>query len=167
MQPKSIVGKFVNALATFRIAESTIAIRISNDPSLELLDAGTDVEGFDWLAGIDQSRSYDFVVVDLPLGMGRKKIEIGGSTISVRGNWVALSKALRMLASDGLCVAIVEPPAFGISEGPEFQKALATEGFYLNGVFNAPQNLLSSTAIRPVIVAFSREKRSSLFVAEL
>lgn len=167
MQPKLIVDKFVNALATLRIAESAITIRISNDPSLDLSDAGTKVEGFDWLDGIDRSPSYDFVVVDLPLGMGRKKIDIGGSTISARGNWVELLKALRLLASNGLCIAIVEPPAFGISEGPKFQEALATEGFYLNGVFNAPPNLLTSTAIRPVIVAFSRENRSSLFIAEL
>ena len=99
--------------------------------------------------------------------MGRKKIDLGGSTINVRSNWVELSKALRLLASNGLCVAVVEPPAFGISEGPKFQEALANEGFYLNGVFNIPPNLLTSTAIRPVIVAFSREKRSRLFVAEL
>ena len=167
MQPKSIVGKFVEALAAFRFAESAIAIKLSNNPSLNLPDAETMVEGFAWLDGVEPSRSYDFVVVDLPLGMSRKKIDIGGSTISARGNWVELFKALRLLAPKGLCVAIVEPPAFGISEGPKFQKTLANEGFYLNGVFNAPPNLLTTTAIRPVIVAFSREDRPSLFVAEL
>jgi len=167
MKPKLIVGKFVNALATSRISQSSISIRISDDPSFDLLDTGTEVDGFGWLDGVDRGRSYDFVAVDLPLGMGRTKIDIGGVTISVRRNWVELSKALRLLAADGLCVAIVEPPAFGISEGPNFQEALAIEGFHLNGVFNVPPNLLTSTAIRPVIVAFSREKKSGLFVAEL
>lgn len=167
MKPKLIVGKFVNALATSRISQSSISIRISDDPSFDLLDTGTEVDGFGWFDGVDRGRSYDFVAVDLPLGMGRTKIDIGGVTISVRRNWVELSKALRLLAADGLCVAIVEPPAFGISEGPNFQEALAIEGFHLNGVFNVPPNLLTSTAIRPVIVAFSREKKSGLFVAEL
>jgi len=167
MHPKSIVGNFVKALAASQFAESAIAIKISSDPSLDLPDAETIVESFDWLESVGPNRRYDFVVVDLPLGMGRKKIEIGGSTISVRGNWIELSKALPLLAPKGLCVAIVEPPAFGISEGPKFQDALANEGFYLNGVFNVPPNLLTTTAIRPVIVAFSREDHSSLFVAEL
>lgn len=167
MQPKLIVSKFVSALATFRMAESTATIRLSNDPSLDLVDSDTKIEGFDWLDRIERSHSYDFVVADLPLGMGRKKIDLGGSTINVRSNWVELSKALGLLASNGMCVAVVEPPAFGISEGPKFQEALANEGFYLNAVFNTPPNLLTSTAIRPVIVAFSRQKRPSLFVAEL
>jgi len=167
MHPKSIVGNFVEALAASRFSESAIAIKLSNDPSLDLPDAETIVGGFDWLDGVEPSRRYDFVVVDLPLGMGRKRADIGGSAISVRGNWVELSKALHLLAPKGLCVAIVEPPAFGISEGPKFQEALANEGFYLNGVFNVPPNLLTTTAIRPVIVAFSREDQSSLFVAEL
>lgn len=167
MHPKSIVGNFVEALAASQLAESAITIKLSSDPSLDLPHAETVVEGFDWIDRVAPNRRYDFVVVDLPLGMGRKKIEIGGSTISARENWVELSKALYLLAPEGLCVAIVEPPAFGISEGPKFQEALANEGFYLKGVFNAPPNLLTTTAIRPVIVAFSRKDQSSLFVAEL
>jgi len=167
MQPKSIVGKFVEELATARNSETAIAVKLSNDPSLEFPDAEVTVEGFDWLGRVQPGLSFEFVVADLPLGMGRKKIDIGGTIISVRGNWEELWKALRLLAPNGLCVAIVEPPAFGISEGPTFQKALTKEGFYLNGVFNSPPNLLTTTAIRPVIVAFSRVERSSLFVAEL
>lgn len=167
MHPKFIVESFVEALAASQFSESAIAIKLSSDPSLDLPDAETIVEGFDWPDSVGPNRRYDLVVVDLPLGMGRKKIEVGGSTISARGNWLELSKALRLLSPKGLCIAIVEPPAFGISEGPRFQEALANEGFYLNGVFNVPSNLLTTTAIRPVIVAFSRKDRSSLFVAEL
>ena len=167
MNPKSIVGNFVEALAAYELSESAIAIKLSSEPSLDLPDAETIVEGFDWLDSVGPKRRYDFVVVDLPLGMGRKKIELGGSAISAQENWVELSKALHLLAPNALCVAIVEPPAFGFSEGQKFQKALANEGFYLNGVFNVPPNLLTETAIRPVIVAFSREYQSSLFVAEL
>ncbi|WP_159342116.1 ATP-binding protein [Vreelandella aquamarina] len=167
MHPKSIVGNFVEALAAPQFAKSAIAIKLSSDPTLDLPDAETIVEGFDWIDRVDPNKSYDLVVVDIPLGMGRKKIEIGGSTISARENWIELSKALHLLTPIGLCVSIVEPPAFGISEGPKFQEALASEGFYLNGVFNVPPNLLTTTTIRPVIVAFSREDHSSLFVAEL
>lgn len=167
MNPNFIVESFVEALAASKLAESAIAIKISSESSLDLPDAETIVEGFDWPDSVGENRRYDLVVVDLPLGMGRKKIEIGGSTISARGNWIELSKALHLLTPKGMCVAIVEPPAFGISEGPKFQEALENEGFYLNGVFNVPSKLLTTTAIRPVIVAFSRKDRSTLFVAEL
>lgn len=37
----------------------------------------------------------------------------------------------------------------------------------MNGVFNAPPKLLTTTAIRPVIVVFSRHSKPTLFVAEL
>lgn len=167
MQSKSIVGKFVETLAASRCAESAVVIKLSSDASLDLPDAETVNEGFDWLDAIELSRTYEFVVADLPLGMSRKKADIGGSVVNVRGNWVELTKALRLLALKGLCAALVEPPAFGISEGPKFLEALANEGFYLNGVFNAPPNYLATTSIRPVIAVFSREDRSNLFVAEL
>lgn len=167
MHSKSIVKNFVRALAVSRLSESAIAIKLSNDPSLDTSDVETIVEGFDRLDDVEPSRKYDFVVVDLPLGMGSKKTDIGGSIISARGNWIELSKALHLLAPKGLCLAIVEPSAFGVSEGPKFLEALAREGFYLNGAFNTPPNLLTTTNIRPVIVAFSREYQSNLFVAEL
>lgn len=167
MQGKSIVGKFVQELASTRSFESSIAINISNAPLLEFPDATVKVEGFDWLDHVQPSRSFEYVVVDLPMGLGRKKISIGSSSINVRGNWAELSKALNLLAPNGLCVAIVEPPAFGLSEGPAFQKALAAEGLYLNGVFNCPPKLLNTTSIRPVIVVFSRADRSNLYLAEL
>ena len=163
MQPKFVVAKFVEQLAASCNYGPSIAINISADLSLNFANADVIVEGFDWLADVRPSRFFEFVVVDLPLGMGRKKVEVGGSTISIRGNWSELLASLRLLAPEGLCIALVEPPAFGIAEGPKFLDALAREGFYLNGVFNCPPNLLATTSIRPAIVAFSRTSRSNLF----
>ena len=167
MKPKSILGNFIKAIAASQFAESTITIKLSSELSFELPDVGTIIEGFDWLESVGSNRKYDLVVADLPFGMGRKRIEVGGSIVSSRRNWIELRKALHLLTPKGLCIAIVEPTAFGISEGQKFQRALESEGFYLNGVFNAPRNLLDTTTIRPVIVAFSRKDRSGLFVAEL
>ncbi len=167
MQPKFVVAKFVEQLAASCNYGPSIAINISADLSLNFANADVIVEGFDWLDDVRPSRCFEFVVVDLPLGMGRKKVEVGGSTISIRGNWSELLGGLRILAPEGLCIALVEPPAFGIAEGPKFLDALAREGFYLNGVFNCPPNLLATTSIRPAIVAFSRTSRSNLFLAEL
>ena len=116
---------------------SSIAIQVSHDPSLEFPQADKVVEGTNWARDIGSVESYDFVVVDLPFGLKRKNIHIGDSSISVRGNWAELAKALYLVEKNGLCIAIVEPPAFGISEGPKFLEALENEGFYLKGVFRA------------------------------
>lgn len=167
MQAKSIVTKFVEAIADSRDPRSAINIAISNDPALCLPRADATVEGLDWAETIEPDRRYDFIVVDPPLGMGRTKINIGPKYLSTRGNWAELAKALFLLSPTGCCVAIVEPPAFGFREGPLFQKALEGMGIFLNGVFNAPSNLLTTTSIRPTIVVFSREPRPRLFVAEL
>ena len=75
MHPKCIVQSFVEALGTSQFTKSAIAIKLSYNSSLDLPDAETIVEGFDWPDSVEQDRRYDLVVVDLPLGMGRKKIE--------------------------------------------------------------------------------------------
>lgn len=167
MQSKSITREFLSALAEHRDAVSTLVINLSNDALLDLPNAEKVVGGSELNNSVSSPQGYDLVAANLPLGMGRKKTEIGGSTINARGNWVELSKAMHLLSPRGLCVALVEPTAFGISEGPKFQSALEREGFYLNGVFNTPPNFLATTSIRPVIVVFSREERPGLFVAEL
>jgi len=167
MQPKTIVDRFVQLLAASHDSGPSIVIKVSNDSALDLPYADKIAEGFDWEKGIETLGGYSFVVADLPLGMPRKRITIGSSSINARRNWVELSKALGLLSKSGLCLAIVEPHAFGGSEGAKFQKALSEEGFYLNGVFNVPQRLMATTSIRPVIVVFSREERAGLFVAEL
>jgi len=167
MLSKLIVSNFVNALVKLRSAETSLMIRTTNYTSFDLTESHSTIDDENFLDSIEKKHTYDFIAVDIPLGMGSKKFEIGGETISIRKNWGCLSKALHMLSFNGLCIASVEPPAFGIAQGPKFVEVLAKEGFYLAGVFNTPPNLLDSTSIRPVIVAFSREEKLGLFVAEL
>lgn len=167
MQPKTIVGRFVQSLAASYDAGPSIVIKVSNESVLDLPHADKVSEGFNWEEDIETLGGYSFVVADLPLGMSRKRITIGSSSINVRRNWVELWKALVLLSQSGVCLAIVEPHAFGSSEGLKFQQALSEEGFYLSGVFNVPQKLMVITSSRPVIVVFSREARAGLFVAEL
>ena len=167
MNPKLVVGAFIASLAKALHANKVLAVEVSNSQALEFAAMDKVLRGPNWVSSIEPGELFDFIVIDLPLGMGRKQARIGDSTISVRGNWLELVEALRYLDQGGTCIALVEPPAFGIAEGPKFLKALEAEGYRLNGVFNVPQNLLSTTSIRPVLVALSREERPSLFVAEL
>jgi hypothetical protein len=167
MNPKSVVEAFIESLDRALHPNSTLAVELSNFHAFEFGAADKVVHGPNWACEIDPSEIFDFIVVDLPLGMGRTKVKIGDATISVRKNWIELLKALRFLNQGGTCIALVEPPAFGIGEGPKFLEALKVEGYMLNGIFNVPQNLLSTTSIRPVLVALSRDEGSGLFVAEL
>lgn len=167
MTSRAVVRYFIDALATAQNSRNPLALRVSNKPAFELPSGYRVIEGADWASALVESDKFDFIVVDLPLGMSRKKIKFGYQDINIRANWVELAKALDLLMPSGLCVALVEPAAFGFAEGPKFLEALRAKGYQLNGIFNTPPNLLATTSIRPVLVAFSREKLSDLFVAEL
>ena len=163
----SIVECFASALADKICSQNTLVIAISNFGALKLKSAKKQVFGFGWMDSVPAESKYDYIVADLPLGMGKERIKIGSTEITVRKNWGELAKALHLLNKDGLCLALVEPPAFGIAEGPLFEEALNSEGYHLNGIFNAPNGLLESTVIRPVLVVIGRSKRERVFVAEL
>ncbi|MBN2427894.1 MAG: putative DNA binding domain-containing protein [Deltaproteobacteria bacterium] len=165
--PKSIVHCFVSTLAADMDSHNTLAIALFDSGVLNFKSAEKQVAGTQWMDSIPEKAQFNFIVADLPIGMGKEKMRIGNSEINVRKNWCELTKALRLLTEMGLCLAIVEPPAFGLGEGPQFLEKLDSEGFHLNGVFNTPENLLETTQIRPVLIVISRNKREHIFAAEL
>lgn len=168
MSPRSVVKSFLSSLAREINATKTLLLTLSNDRVLEFSPIGREVSGRDRLNSCGQDEYYEFVVADIPVGMGgREKAQIGQSTVSIRKNWAELAKALGLLNQSGFCIALVEPPAFGISEGPRFIEALEADGYSLCGIFNVPPNLLRTTSIRPVLVAFSRQTSNRVFVAQL
>lgn len=167
MSASSIVASFIDGIKRRSEKERSLSVLVSNDSALDLCDTDLKVQGFGWECGIDESVSYDFVWAGLPIGMSPKKQEVGDISINLRANWVELWKALGFLSDSGICVAVVEPPAFGMGDGPKFLKAMQAEGYFLQGVFNAPARLFTDVQIRPVIVVIGRSSRKSVFVAEL
>ncbi|TQE99580.1 MAG: hypothetical protein FKY71_07900, partial [Spiribacter salinus] len=167
MERKSIVASFVESLAEAWGTGSSLLIRASNDVVIDSNHFDKVVEGSDWAKSIDSYEKFNLVAIDAPLAMAKEKANIGGSSIKLRENWVEIAYALRFLNEKGLCLAIVEPPAFGLSEGPKFLEALETEGFALQGVFHCPPKTLATTSIRPVIAAISKKSRDGVFAAEL
>ena len=167
MSAKDITNQFLKAIGLSRSPHDTLAINLSPDPAFDIANATEILEESDWQSKLTPNKKYSFITVDLPLAGQREEIVIGQTTLVVRSNWTQLVRALRLLSSNGMCVAVLEPVAFGTAIGAEFEKALASEGFYLAGIFRAPPNLLKTTKICPVIAIFSREQREELFVAEL
>lgn len=164
---KLVVNSFISALADAIGSQNSLVIHMSDFGALNLDNPQSKVNGFRWLDSVPVETQYDFIVADLPFGMGREKLQVGCDEIAIRKSWCELTKALRLLKNNGMCLALIEPSAFGIGEGPKYEKALKSEGFHLNGVFNAPENLLEITRIRPVLVVISKSQKEEVFVAEL
>jgi len=167
IEQKSIVTTFVKAVSVAVDSQSSLVIAISDFNALELETAQLYVRGMDWSNSVPTQSKYDYVVADLPIGMSGERIELGNEQINVRRNWAELSKALHRISENGICLALVEPPAFGIAEGPRYLEALGREGYYLNGIFNTPEGLFASTSIRPVLAAFSKSFKNEVFAGEL
>jgi hypothetical protein len=164
---KSIVVGFAEALFEAMGSESSLSIAMSNFDALELSNPQKRVEGMEWSDTIQKNQKYDYITANMPIGMGRKNVCIGNTDVNVRRNWAELAKALYLLSDQGVCLALVEPPAFGIAEGPKYEQALNDEGYYLNGIFHVPTGLLEHTKIQPVLVVISKTKKNGVFVAEL
>jgi len=169
MNANLVVNNFIATLATEVQSKNSLIISVANLNTLVLPSSNKQVEGFDWEQSIGNNEHFDFIVADLPLGMGREKAQIGDSKITIRKNWINLANAVKLLDPNGYFVAIVEPPAFGIAEGPTFLTALQKEGYNLCGIFNTPPGLLTQTTLRPVLVIIRQNQNSSnqIFVAEL
>ncbi|WP_081624550.1 ATP-binding protein [Thioalkalivibrio sp. AKL10] len=167
MRAAEIVKTFLDGMRNTLHAQRTLLVSAAHPSNLELSLSTATMKGSDWSGQIDQGERYDLIVLDLPLGMGKSPLAPDQPSVKVRRNWIDLWTALDFLDVSGHCIALVEPPAFGVPEGPRFLELLGNRGFHLNGVFNIPPGLLKTTNIRPVLVAISQERRNGLFVAEL
>ena len=167
MDSRSFTHEFLSSLLNGIRPDQSLLLSISDANALSLPSADTHVHGFDWRKSVKQNARFGFIAVDLPIGMGREKTEIGDAETNVRKNWAELAAILRSLDVGGYCVALVEPSAFGLAEGPAFLSALETEGFGLAGIFNTPPNLLDGTRVRPVLVVLRKAHPDNVFLAEL
>ncbi|SDW48834.1 hypothetical protein [Thiocapsa roseopersicina] len=163
----SVLDGFVAALGEEIGSKNTLTIDVSGLGVLGLKCARKQVLGFQWMDSLPPECRYDYIVADLPFGMRREPTTVGNREIVLRKNWIELAKALRFLNHDGLCVALVEPPAFGIAEGPRFEEALNSEGYYVTGIFNVPIGLFESASFRPVLVVLGRSRSDRVLVGEL
>ncbi len=82
----SIVESFVSALSNEIGSQNALAIAISNFCGLKFQAARNQVCGLCWMDSVPAGALYDYVVAELPLGMGRERIKFGNSEITVRKN---------------------------------------------------------------------------------
>jgi len=84
---------------------------------------------------------FDFIIGDLPFGMMSGEWKDGEKNISLKGkkNWLILFKSLFLLTEEGQGLFVVEP---SIVWNKEFIQQLSRKGFYVNAIFNCPENIL-------------------------
>ena len=110
---------------------------------------------------------FDFIIGDLPFGMMSGEWKDGEKNISLKGkkNWLILFKSLFLLTEEGQGLFVVEP---SIVWNKEFIKQLSRKGFYVNAIFNCPENLLRpQTSLQTNLLLISREKTDFVFAIEL
>jgi hypothetical protein len=165
-----IVAAFVHVLMNVKGADSALHICISNFSVFGFQSSNVKrVSGFDWQSEIEEGKKYDFILGDFPLGMGkREECQIGSETLKIRQNWVEIVKSVNLLHNNGLALYLVEPIAFGASDGKKLEYALNSEGYFVNAILNAPEGILQpETSITPVFALISKKKTNIIFIAEL
>lgn len=168
-QGKDVLRAFVTAI-----------IERKNKPGILLLSIAdfnvfSDLEQFDVvrIARTEENplnRKFDLILGDLPLGMGPTEWRdpSDDTTIRIQRNWSYVLESLFLLSNSGLGIFLIEPHGLSNTRGRQLKEALKKHGFHVNGIFNAPENLLAPVAsIRPVFVCISRQKQSKLYLAEL
>ena len=166
----STVATFVNELMKLRSANSCLKITISNFSVFESIASSLqDSHGFDWDNEIVNSREFDFILGDLPLGMNKRQdYEFRAARLKIRQNWVEILKSVKLLNKSGGALYLVEPTCFSSTEGKKLEDALNAEGCYVNAILNAPEGILQpETSITPVFVLITKKKTNAVFIAEL
>lgn len=167
-KPQIIAQSFIESIDAELRPTNSLLIKVSNFNSLEFTNAKKQLSGLGWEEGISEKKDYDFIVVDLPIGMMKVKSSIGGHELSIKQNWHELIKALRMLKETGICLALVEPTAFAYDVGDKFTNALEEDGYFLQALLDLPEKILQpQTSIRPVLAIFGTQPKDSLFVGEI
>jgi schlafen family protein/N-6 DNA methylase len=110
---------------------------------------------------------FDFVIGDLPFGLNRVE-SILPFKLKINRNWNFLYKGLKKLSNNGLAFFLIEPSILFTNVGKSYLAALEKENYYYKGAFNVPEKLFyPQTSFRPILISFSRNQTTELFISEL
>ena len=111
--------------------------------------------------------NYDLIIGDLPLEYKRVEWKDENINIKARKNWIIILKSLFKLTRNGYGLFLVEPVIWS-QEWRRFTTVFNDSGFYINAIFNAPENIFyHETSLRPLIILVSRSESTRLFIAEI
>jgi hypothetical protein len=163
---KRIVSTFACEWAVRANAQSILHFASSNFEAFGE-ELTLDTKNIKNLQEITDGSKFDLILGDFPLGLHETTWNVDGILIKAQQNWIEIAKSLSLLNHSGNALFLLEPMAFSNSRGAVFEKALNNLGYFINGIFNCPKNLLKNTIITPVIIAISRNITEQIYIAEL
>lgn len=110
---------------------------------------------------------FDLVFGELPLGLRTERWNFDGRSVKAPLNWLYILRLSAAISSTGFGIFMVEPNALALSKWSAFEEELKGTGLYLHAIFQAPEGILSDTAITPIFILLRRLPSPELFVAEL
>ena len=110
---------------------------------------------------------FDFVIGDFPFGLNRVESVLPFKP-KINKNWNFLYEGLQRLSNNGLALFLIEPSILFTTVGKLFLSALEKENYYYKGAFNVPEKIFySQTNFRPIVIGFSKNQSTELFISEL
>lgn len=162
------VNEFVSQLVLLRLPKEILCLRLTSFGVFHDLHH-QNVKVISTPEGISASKGCDLIVGDLPFGLARMvACELNGIAIKTHENWSYIARALVCLRDDGIGLFLVEPHALRSVQGNNFREALNKAGFFVNAIFNCPENICQpQTTLRPVVMIISKSTGEKIFIAEL
>ncbi|KAA8980826.1 hypothetical protein [Halospina sp. K52047b] len=161
--PKDIGEGFLLRLAERVEAQSSLYVSLTGSVALRFPSPSLQVQGYDWNEQLASDQSFDFIVLDLPLGLKAGRVNIGGAVLSARRGWVDLYHGLNRLNTQGICCALLEPGGFGVRGGAEYLEILKQNGFYLQGIFDLPEGVIDTSRIKPIVAVFGHHSEGMTY----
>lgn len=166
---KSVIQTFVKSIIESKSEPKTLLVNSSNfNLFTDLLNSYiTEVSRAEEIPG---NVKFDVVLGDLPFESYKVEWQdtISNRVIKAPQNWLEMLISLLALEDKGLAIFLVEPYLLTSDQGEKFQREINARGFYVNGIFNAPEKLLYSiTEIRPTLISISKENCPKIYLAEL
>lgn len=169
------IKEVFNLKKTLYINYSTFRLfwKFQNNADLEIVlfdntqEAKNIIQGDPFVLLDTITDKFDFVIGDLPLGMMNEEWKDKENNINIkeRKNVLILLKSLLTLNKNGQGLFVVEPSIF---LNKTFLNTLGKIGFYVNAIFNCPNNILyPETSLTPILLLISKNKTDSVFAAEL
>lgn len=134
----------------------------NNNISLFNLDKGKSVFFYEYFKSEDKE-IYNLVIAELPFNLSL--IKDSDFTYSISNSWSMLYKLLSRVNEYWLLIVWMEPNFWVIEKSKIFLKDLEKKGFFLQWLFESPENIL---APQPTIAIFSKlNNNKNIFISSL
>lgn len=165
----NIINSFVKEIKSIPNLQHCLNLAVSNQNIFNISEPNIQtVSRSDWQEVIREDTQYDLILGDFPLETSPINYQFGNFNLSLSKSWANILSSLKRLKTDGIAIFIAEPNTFASKRGMKIVNALNAEGYYINGIFNAPQGILEpESAVTPLLILITQTQTDYHFIGEL